>query len=210
IGGTWRSLAKVYQVQRRYPLHMVQHYTVKGPDLAKLCDAIVEAAETNKPYPGMDTTSSSRRDLIPFGAAVLGEVVKAGNFKNVVFSALGVREGYLYGLLDAAEQQVDPLVQAAEEISVLRSRSPLHAHDLVGFTDNFLSAIGFAETEEERRLRRVACLISDIGWRGHPDYRGEQSIDMVAYGSMTGVDHPGRAFLAEVLAVRYMGLKQKS
>lgn len=210
IGGTWRSLAKVYQVQRRYPLHMVQHYTVKGPDLAKLCDEIVEAAETNKPYPGMDTTSSSRRDLIPFGAAVLGEVVKAGNFKNVVFSALGVREGYLYGLLDAAEQQVDPLVQAAEEISVLRSRSPLHAHDLVGFTDNFLSAIGFAETEEERRLRRVACLISDIGWRGHPDYRGEQSIDMVAYGSMTGVDHPGRAFLAEVLAVRYMGLKQKS
>ncbi len=27
---------------------------------------------------------------------------------------------------------------------------------------------------------------------------------------LTGVDHPGRAFLAEVLAVRYMGLKQKS
>ena len=52
--------------------------------------------------------------------------------------------------------------------------------------------------------------MSDIGWRGHPDYRGEQSIDLVAYGSIAGVDHPGRAFLAEVLAVRYMGLKHKS
>ena len=210
IGGTWRSLAKVHQVQRRYPLHMVQHYTAKGPDLVKLCDDIVEAAEAGKPYPGMDTASSSRRDLVPYGAAVLGEVIKAGNFKTVVFSALGVREGYLYSLLEAGEQDVDPLVQAAEEVSVLRSRSPLHAIDLVGFTDNFLGAIGFSETEEEKRLRRVACLISDIGWRGHPDYRGEQSIDMVAYGSMTGIDHPGRAFLAEVLAVRYMGLKQKS
>lgn len=210
IGGTWRSLAKVHQVQRRYPLHMVQHYTVKGPDLAKLCDEIVEAAEANRPYPGMDTASSSRRDLIPFGAAVLGEVIRAGNFKSVVFSALGVREGYLYGLLDARERDVDPLMQAAEEISVLRSRSPLHAHDLNAFSSNFLNAIGFSETPEETRLRRVACLISDIGWRGHPDYRGEQSVDMVAYGSMTGVDHPGRAFLAEVLSVRYMGLKQKS
>ena len=210
IGGTWRSLAKVHQVQRRYPLHMVQHYTAKGPDLAKLCDDIVTAAAENKPYPGMDTASSSRRDLLPFGAAVLGEVIRAGNFKHVVFSALGVREGYLYSLLDNTEKAVDPLVQAAEEISVLRSRSPLHAEDLVAFTDNFLAAIGFSETEEEKRLRRVACLISDIGWRGHPDYRGEQSIDMVAYGSMTGVDHPGRAFLAEVLGVRYMGLKQKS
>ena len=210
IGGTWRSLAKVHQVQRRYPLHMVQHYTVKGPDLAKLCDDIVEAAESNKPYPGMDSASSSRRELIPYGAAVLGEVIRAGNFKNVVFSALGVREGYLYSLLDGREQEVDPLMQAAEEISVLRSRSPLHAHDLMAFSSNFLGAIGFAETAEETRLRRVACLISDIGWRGHPDYRGEQSVDMVAYGSMTGVDHPGRAFLAEVLSVRYMGLKQKS
>jgi len=27
---------------------------------------------------------------------------------------------------------------------------------------------------------------------------------------MVGVDHPGRAFLAQVLAVRYMGLKHKS
>ncbi|MDO8360201.1 MAG: exopolyphosphatase, partial [Devosia sp.] len=60
------------------------------------------------------------------------------------------------------------------------------------------------------RLRKVACYLSDIGWRGHPDYRGEQSVDMVAYGSLAGVDHPGRAFLAEVLAVRYMGLKHRS
>jgi len=105
---------------------------------------------------------------------------------------------------------LDPLLQAAEEMSVLRSRSPAHAHDLIGFTDNLFSAIGIAETEAEARLRHVACYLADIGWRGHPDYRGEQSVDLIAYGSLTGVDHPGRAFLAEVLAVRYMGLKHKS
>jgi len=210
IGGTWRSLAKLHQEQRRYPLHMVQHYTVRGQDMLRLCDQIVEAASERRPYLGASGVSSSRRDLVPFGAAVMAEVIRAGAFRTVVFSALGVREGYLYGLLDAEEQAVDPLMQAAEEMSVLRSRSPQHAHDLIAFSDNFLAAIGFAETPEETRLRKVACLLSDIGWRGHPDYRGEQSIDLVAYGSIAGVDHPGRAFLAEVLAVRYMGLKHKS
>jgi exopolyphosphatase/guanosine-5'-triphosphate,3'-diphosphate pyrophosphatase len=212
IGGTWRSLAKIDQVQRGYPLRMVQQYASPAGDLLRLCTAIVAATATatGKTYPGSDQVSSSRRDLVPYGAAVLAEVIRAGSFEQVVFSALGVREGFLYGGLPAGERAIDPLLQAAEEMSVLRSRSPAHAIDLMAFTRGFLDASGIHETAEERRLREVACLLSDIGWRGHPDYRGEQSIDMVAFGSLTGVDHPGRAFLSQVLAVRYMGLKNKS
>jgi len=210
IGGTWRSLAKMHQVRREYPRHMVQHYVAKAGDLAKLCDEIADAAAAGKPIPGGDSISSSRRDLMPYGAAVLGEVLRAGKFDSVLFSALGVREGFLYGLLPTDQQDVDPLLEGAEEISILRSRSPAHAGDLIEFTADFLKAIHVSETPEETRLRKVACYLADIGWRGHPDYRGEQSVDLVAYGSLTGVDHPGRAFLAETLAVRYMGLKHKS
>lgn len=210
IGGTWRSLAKVHQVLRDYPLHMVQHYGVKASDMLKLCEDIVAATAAGKPYTGSEHVSSGRRDLVPYGAAVMIEVLRAGKFDTVVFSALGVREGYLYGLLDEEERSVDPLMQTAEQMSVLRSRSPAHAEDLIDFSAGLLATLGITETVEELRLRKVACYLADIGWRGHPDYRGEQAVDMVAYGSATGVDHPGRAFLAEVLAVRYMGLKQKS
>jgi exopolyphosphatase/guanosine-5'-triphosphate,3'-diphosphate pyrophosphatase len=210
VGGTWRSLAKIHQVLRNYPLHMVQHYEVSAADMIELCEQIIAGASAGKSYPGSDLASSSRRDLVPYGSAVLLEVLKAGKFDRVVFSALGVREGYLYGLLDAKERAVDPLMQMSEQINLLRSRSPAHADDLVDFSSDFLEVIGIAETAEESRLRKVACYLADIGWRGHPDYRGEQAVDMVAYGSATGVDHPGRAFVAEVLAVRYMGLKQKS
>ena len=210
VGGTWRSLAKVHQVLRRYPLHMVQDYAVKAADLAKLCDEIVGAAADGKTFPGAESISASRRELVPYGAAVMGEVIRAGNFKTVVFSALGVREGFLHALLSPEDQALDPLVEAASEVSVLRSRSPAHAQDLIAFTDRCFAALDLVETIAEKRLRRVACLLSDIGWRGHPDYRGEQSVDMIAYSALTGVDHPGRAFLAETLAVRYMGLKYKS
>ncbi|HVY50969.1 MAG TPA: Ppx/GppA phosphatase family protein [Devosia sp.] len=210
IGGTWRSLAKMHQVLRDYPLHMVQHYLTRANDIARLCDDIVDAAAAGKVIPGADFVSSSRKDLMPYGAAVMSEVLRAGRFDSVLFSALGVREGYLYGQLTPEEQRIDPLLQGAEEISILRSRSPAHAADLIDFTGDFLAAIHVRETAAEERLRKVACYLSDIGWRGHPDYRGEQSVDLVAYGALAGVDHPGRAFLAETLAVRYMGLKHKS
>ena len=210
IGGTWRSLAKIHQVLRNYPLHMVQHYEVGAADMLELCEQIIEATSSSKSYPGSELASSSRRDLVPYGAAVLAELLKAGKFSTVVFSALGVREGYLFGLLDADERAIDPLMQQAEDVNVLRSRSPQHADDLVEFSRGVLGTLGIKESAEEERLRRAACYLADIGWRGHPDYRGEQAVDMVAYGAATGIDHPGRAFLAEVLAVRYMGLKQKS
>lgn len=209
IGGTWRSLAKLHQIVSKYPLHMVQHYVVAADEMVRFCQGIVNAASL-KGYEGAEHVSSSRRELVPFGAAVMAEVLKVGQFTDVVFSALGVREGYLYGLLDKREQAIDPLIQGAEELSVLRSRSPAHASDLIEFTGQFLDITGTTETAEEARLRTVACLLADIGWRAHPDYRGPQSVDAVAYSSLSGVDHPGRAFLAQVIALRYDGLKSKA
>lgn len=209
IGGTWRSLAKLHQSRTHYALHMVQDYVVPAADMLAFCDAIV-AADSIKNYPGSGSVSSSRRDLVPIGAAVLAEVLRAGQFGSVVFSALGVREGYLYGMLDQRERAIDPLIQGAEELSVLRSRSPAHANDLIEFTGQYLGVAGILETPSELRLRSVVCLLADIGWRSHPDYRGPQSVDAVAYGSLTGVDHPGRSFLAQTIAIRYDGLKSKA
>lgn len=210
IGGTWRALSKLHQTVTGYPLHIVQHYTVRAPEMIRFCEEILEAIKSDKAIPGGDSVSSGRRELVPYGAAVLLEVLRAGRFDSVVFSALGVREGYLHALLPPEQQRLDPLLEAAEELSVLRSRSPAHAADLVGFTRGLFEAIGISEAPAEERLRNVACLLADLGWRNHPDYRGEQSIDMIAYGSFIALDHPSRAFLAEVMAVRYMGLKHKS
>jgi exopolyphosphatase/guanosine-5'-triphosphate,3'-diphosphate pyrophosphatase len=69
-----------------------------------------------------------------------------------------------------------------------------------------MSSSGLEETSEERRLRHAACLLADIGWRAHPDYRGEQSLNIIAHAGFIGIDHPGRAFLALAVAYRHMGL----
>lgn len=210
IGGTWRALAKLHQTRCNYPLHMVQDYTVAVADILPLCDALIEGNGDKKLVKGIETVSGSRKDLLPYGAAVLAEVLRAGEFKEVVFSALGVREGYLYDRLSDEDKAIDPLLQAAEEISQLRSRAPDFAHDLIGGSAELFGLLGVEETAQEETLREAACFISDIGWRAHPDYRGEQSIQMIAFSDIVGLDHAGRAFLARTLAFRYMGFKQKS
>jgi exopolyphosphatase/guanosine-5'-triphosphate,3'-diphosphate pyrophosphatase len=123
-----------------------------------------------------------------------------------VVSALGVREGLLFSMLGRAEQKRDPLLSAAQELNVLRSRSPRHGEELIEWTDKFMASSGLDETADEKRLRHAACLLADIGWRAHPDYRGEQSLNIISHAAFVGVDHPGRAFLALTVFFRHVGL----
>ena len=64
----------------------------------------------------------------------------------------------------------------------------------------------FEETADEKRLRHAACLFSDISWRAHPDYRGEQSVSIIANAALIGVDHADRAFLALAASYRHVNL----
>jgi exopolyphosphatase/guanosine-5'-triphosphate,3'-diphosphate pyrophosphatase len=89
---------------------------------------------------------------------------------------------------------------------VLRSRSPAHGEELIAWTDRFMASSGLDETAEERRLRHVACLLADIGWRAHPDYRGEQSLNIIANAAFVAVDHPGRTFISLAVFFRHVGL----
>jgi exopolyphosphatase/guanosine-5'-triphosphate,3'-diphosphate pyrophosphatase len=71
-----------------------------------------------------------------------------------------------------------------------------------------MASSGLDETVDEKRLRHAACLLADIGWRAHPDYRGEQSMNIIAHGAFTAIDHPGRAFLALSVFFRHAGLSE--
>src|SRR5690606_36939350 len=78
--------------------------------------------------------------------------------------------------------------------------------ELVEWTARTLAAFDIQESEQDRRLRHAACLLADIGWRAHPEYRGTQSLNIIAHASFIGVDHPGRLFLALVNAFRNDGV----
>ena len=204
VGGTWRALAKLHMRQRNYPLHVMHAYKIPAADAADFA-SLVERVDTNT-LVSIGAVSASRRPLLAYGAVVLEEIIRKARPKEVVLSVLGVREGLLYERLSAAQKRLDPLLVAARELNVLRSRAPAHSENLCAWTDAFMLSSHLEETGDEWRLRHAACLLADIGWRAHPDYRGEQSLNIIAHAAFIGVDHPGRAFLALASAYRHLGL----
>ncbi|MDB5512018.1 MAG: hypothetical protein JWR08_1501 [Enterovirga sp.] len=203
VGGTWRALARMQMVERGYPLHVMHGYDfeMKRGGFQRMVEATSPAA-----LKAMGSVNEARRPLLAYGATVLDEIVRQGQPSGVTVSALGVREGLLFNMLDPDAQGEDPLIFAARELNLLRARSPQHAEELRSWTDAFFRSLPHPESDAERRLRHAACLLSDTGWRAHPDYRGEQSLAMIAHASLLGVDHPGRAYLALAVFFRHEGL----
>jgi len=207
VGGTWRSLARLHMSQRQYPIRVMHNYVIPTRDALEFA-RLIERIEAEAP-PSIDSVSSARRPLLAYGAAVLEEIIRRAEPREVVISALGVREGLLYDSLAPAEQSQDPLIMAARQFNLLRSRAPAHAEELFDWTSRFLGTSHLEETAEETRLRHAACLLSDIAWRAHPDYRGEQSYDLVANASFVALDHPSRAFLALAASYRHVSIDQE-
>ncbi|MGF1650920.1 MAG: exopolyphosphatase [Hyphomicrobiaceae bacterium] len=204
VGGTWRAFARWHMEQTDYPLRVMHHYEIAT-------DQAIEAAEKlrkiRKPLQAsiLDSVPRARRETLPIGALVLEKALKAIQPERVVTSVFGIREGLLYDLLTERQRASDPLITFCDGYARARSRSAEHGHELFDWMNPIIAAAYPQETAEQKRLRLAACLLSDIGWRAHPDYRGEQSLNVVAHAALTGLNHRERVFLALTLYFRHEG-----
>lgn len=204
VGGTWRAIARLHMAQTNYPLSMMHNYRMNGDEALKFASLLDHQSQGS--LAGIRDISSSRRETVPYGALVLERLLKQMKPRSIVMSVLGIREGLVYSLLSDEEREKDPLLEACANLAKQRSRSLKNAHELCDWTDALFIAPGPEETPEQTRLRHAACLLSDIGWRAHPDYRGAQSLNLMAHGDFVGLDHAGRAFLALTAYYRNEGI----
>lgn len=204
VGGTWRALARLHMEQTAYPLRVMHGYAIPTREAIEFCQFVRRAKKVTT-LAGIEAVPRARRDVLPYGALVLERLLEAVAPSEVIFSVFGIREGLLFSLMTHHEQQKDPLLTYCAELARLRSRSLAHAYELCTWTDALFMGEGPKETEEERRLRHAACLVSDIGWRAHPDHRGVHSLDVIAHAGFAGIDHPGRIFLALAVYYRHSG-----
>ena len=209
VGGTWRALARIHIVQSGYPLHVMHGYTIPAADALDFARRLRRLAAANI-LADIEVVADARRPLLVYAALVLEYIIRVARPKTIVFSTFGVREGLLYEMLPQAERAKDGLICAAQTLNGLLSRSARHAEELIGWTDRFIRIAKLSETDEDRRLRHAACLLSDIGWRVHPDYRGEQTLNLVTNGNFGSVSHQGRAFIALSVFYRYAGLSEQN
>jgi exopolyphosphatase / guanosine-5'-triphosphate,3'-diphosphate pyrophosphatase len=191
VGGSWRALARLDLMLSNHPLP-VTHQHVMAPDRPRqLARHAAAAARGELRTPG---GGAARMPNLPHANLLLEAVVEALRPSRLVVSALGVREGLLYDDLTSDERALDPLIEAARAVGAGLGRFAEHGEAL----DAWIHPV-FDDDREGRRIRLAACLLSDIAWAAHPDFRAERGIDMALHGNWVGIDARGRARLALAL-----------
>jgi exopolyphosphatase/guanosine-5'-triphosphate,3'-diphosphate pyrophosphatase len=209
VGGTWRALARIHIIQSGYPLRVMHGYSIPAAEALDFAQRLRRLAAANM-LANIEVVADARRPLLTYAALVLEYIIRVGRPKTIVFSTFGVREGLLYSMLPEAERNKDGLLSAAQTLNELLSRSARHAKELIDWTDRLVRVVHLRETEEDRRLRHAACLLSDMGWRVHPDHRGEQTLELILNGNFGSISHQGRAFVGLSVFFRYAGLSEEN
>ncbi len=199
VGGGWRAFARAHLAATTAPVQVVHGYTVAASDLRSFAKTILKLTPAKvAALPGLPT----RRAATVAGAAlVLDRLLKRLRAERVVFSMLGVREGWLYAQLTAAERYLDPLVEGAQAFGLPFARVPEFAAALAEWT----AGVFPDETAAERRLRVAACALSDYAWRDDAGVRAIESYRRLLRFPLIGIDHAERVFLAATIHARYGG-----
>lgn len=197
VGGVWRNLARLH-MGPKYPVHILHEYEIPRGEAIRLCELI--AQQSRRSLERMNI-AKRRAEALPFGAVVMERLLRATELSRVIISAYGVREGLLYAQLPDAVKAQDPLIETCKEWAERQGRGGSAGDEVTAF----LAPLFEEETPAARRLRRAACLLSDIGWRHHPDYRAEITFSEIIQGVLAGTSHPGRVMIALAVFYRYAG-----
>lgn len=200
VGGSWRALARLDMARRAYPLHVLQDYRMSPEALRATLDWLAgQDAGALRRAVGL---SNARMALVPQAGEVLAALLERFGIAEAVTSAFGLREGVLYDQMPAHLRQRDPLIEAAHHAEAQGARMPGFGLTLHRFVAPLL-----AGSNTPQRWVQAACLMHDICWRAHPDYRAEQAFESAALGNFGGVDHLGRIYIGLALHHRYRGGK---
>ena len=199
VGGGWRSIAKAHLEAIEAPVRVVHGHTLATEDARDFAKSLLGLSPAR--LASMPGVAARRARTLPAAALVLDRVLKRLGPERVVFSALGLREGFLYSQLSKSEQHLDPLVEGAQLIGLPQARVAKFASALADWTANIFSG----EAPAAARLRVAVCALSYIAWRDHPDVKAEESFRRLLQFPFIGVDHAERAFIAAAIHARYAG-----
>jgi len=199
IGGTWRALARIFINQTGYPLHIVDGYSVGCSEALQMCELITGLGPES--VNGISGVPQNRAKSLPFAALVLHRLIARSGVSTVSFSGYGMREGQLLKMLPEELRQQDPLLSGCAGMAERTGRFAITGPEIF----DWIAPLFPSGRNAESRLRIAACMLSDLAWSEHPDYRAEHAFLRVLRLPFAGLTHAERVFLAIAIFIRYNG-----
>lgn len=202
VGGSWRALAKVDMVRRGYPLHVLHEYRMTTTSVRETVRYIGENdPEDLRLQAGV---SSTRMELLPYASEVLMRLLREFKPKDIAISSYGIREGLLYEQMPQRLRDRDPLIEACRFAEAKDARMAGFGKTLY----NFVLPLFRSAPPSRKRLIKAACLLHDVSWRAHPDYRAEVCFENATRANLGGLKHSERVFLGMALLHRYRNKRE--
>jgi exopolyphosphatase/guanosine-5'-triphosphate,3'-diphosphate pyrophosphatase len=200
VGGSWRAIARLDMERTGYPLKVLHGYE---PPIGQLLETLDWIGKQDQAQMSTITgTSMQRLSLVPLASRVLNELIRKIDPEAVAVSGYGLREGLLYRQMPESMRLQDPLVEACRHMEQASARSPGFGQALY----EWLLPLYAGRPAKEHRLILAACLLHDVNWRAHPDYRAELCFESVTRANIAGVDHADRVYLGLALLNRYKAI----
>ena len=200
VGGAWRNICKLMLWERANNLTVLHGYKIEQREIATYCKRLVSLRSEDIPF--ANNLPSKRRDVLPIAALILSELIKFLRAKHAVVSTYGIREGFVFDQLDDTEREKDPFLYSCRVLAEERCRFPEHADVIFDWTRPlFYKPV--LPLDQMQRLHMAICLLSDIAWRGHPDFRAEKAVELVLHGNFVSITHKERALVAVALNQAY-------
>ena len=197
VGGSWRVIARLDMERNRYPLRVLNEYRMTCESALATVSWADRLGPERLRRKGL--VSSERLRGLKASGMVLKEIIAQYRPGEIGVSAYGIREGMLYQRMPEELRRRDPLIEACIHSEMSSARLPGFGAKLF----RFVRPLFKSQSAECHRLVRAACLLHDVTWRAHPDYRAEISFDNATRANLGGIDHSGRIFIALALFHRY-------
>jgi exopolyphosphatase/guanosine-5'-triphosphate,3'-diphosphate pyrophosphatase len=197
VGGSWRAIARIDMERRSYPLTVLHEYRMSSRQISMTAEYIRTSDLTE--LRGRCHISDSRMSLVPLAAIVLKELMRTFKPKDVAVSSYGIREGMLYEQMPRALRERDPLIEACRFAENKDARLPGFGRILYDFVKPLFPRANW----QRKRIIKAACLLHDVSWRAHPDYRAEVTFDNATRANLGGLKHYERVLLGLALMNRY-------
>lgn len=193
VGGSFRALARLDLADLDHPLPIIHQHRI-DPGRSAVLGQLLKNLPSDA-LRKITRLSAGRIEILPAARTVFDALIEVLQPSAAVASAFGLREGLLFRDLAPEARGEDPLLAAALEVGEMLGRFGDHG-DLI---DRWIAPLFTDDTPALARIRRTACLMSDVAWNAHPDYRAERAVEMALHGNFVAIDAHGRALLGQAL-----------
>ncbi|NVK19157.1 MAG: Ppx/GppA family phosphatase [Methylocystaceae bacterium] len=199
VGGSLRAVARLIMHYTDYPLHVIDNFTLQHEEATRLLGILCKLdLDVLLSVPDI---SKKRAETLPAAIALLQEILETIEPSEIIFSGYSMREGEFFQSLDDDIKELDPLISSCQNLVEREGRFGQQGEEVF----HWMEPIFQNEKENWMNLRHAACLLHDIAWAEHPDYRADHGFLRVLRLPVAGLSHHDRALMGACVYSRYKG-----